>query len=133
MRPPGGLNSAIAACRLAIWGVQTTSIWGRVGLAILKSQQVEARCDLKPVPFRKGRKKSGLMSSAFALSLLVDVLTLFLFSVRGFGRGISARSFDLRRTARTHPCRGRGILLHVFPHLAPSVRHVHPTLHVRWL
>ena len=40
----GGPNSAIAACGLR-FGESKTQMQGRVGLAILKSQRVEARCD----------------------------------------------------------------------------------------
>ena len=41
----GGPNSAIAACGLRFGESKTPQIQGRVGLAILKSQRVKARCD----------------------------------------------------------------------------------------
>ena len=42
----GGPNSAIAACGLRFGESNTPQIQGPVGFAILKSQRVEARCDL---------------------------------------------------------------------------------------
>ena len=55
----GGPNSAIAACGLRFGELKTPPIQGRVGLAILKSRRVEARCDLSLRPYAKNVVPAG--------------------------------------------------------------------------